>query len=91
MTRLMKPILNLNGTSAQELVNARIEARTACRALTKALAETAPNGRDYIGEAEAFKRDLEIYCARFAKIDSLYNDLEEEAEAIIAAADGGEL
>ena len=55
----------------------------------KALGETAPNGRDYIGHAEAYKRDLDIYCARFAKIDGIYNALEEEAVSIIAAAEGG--
>lgn len=89
MTDLMKPILNLNGTSAQSLVDARINARTACRALMQAIAETAPNGRDYIGQPDAYKRDLDIYCARFAKLDGLYNTLEEEAAAIIAAAEGG--
>lgn len=89
MSNLMKPILNLNGTSAQALVNARIDARAACQALMKALGETAPNGRDYIGNPDAYKRDLEIYRARFAGIDTLFNTLGDEALAIIEAADGG--
>lgn len=89
MADLMKPILNLNGTSAQALVDARIEARAACQGLMKAIAETAPNGRDYIGNLEAYERDLDIYRARFAAIDKLYNALEDEAMLIIAASDGG--
>lgn len=49
------------------------------RALMQTLGDIAPNGRDYIGQPEAYKRDLEIYRARFSSLDALYNALGEEA------------
>ena len=78
----MKPILNLNGTSREALIDARIKAREAVQALMKALGETAPNGRDYIGHPDAYKADLAVYRARFAALDALHNDLGDEALAI---------
>lgn len=81
---LMRPIINLNGTSPEALIDARIEARTACLALMAALGGTQPNGRDYIGHPDAYKRDLAIYSARFVALDKLLNDLGEEALAIQA-------
>lgn len=76
---LMRPIINLNGTSSEALIDARLEARTACLALMSALGGTLPNGRDYIGHPDAYKRDLAIYSARFAALDKLLNDLGDEA------------
>lgn len=82
MKMIMKPIINNNGTSREDLVNARIEAREACLALMQALGAIAPNGRDYIGQPEACKRDLEIYSARLSSLDALYIALGEEAMEI---------
>ena len=79
---LMKPIINLNGTSRAELVETRIKARQACLDLIHKLGATAPNGRDYIGQPEAYKRDRDIYRQRFAFLDALYNTLGDEALAI---------
>lgn len=85
MPDLMKPIQNLNGTSREALVEARIKAREACTALMAALGETGPNGRDYIGHPDAYKRDLEIYRARFRALDELHNALGDEALEIQTA------
>jgi hypothetical protein len=79
---LMQPIVNLNGTSPEALIEARMEARTACRALMNALGGIAPNGRDYIGHPDAYARDRAIYAARFVVIDKLFNELGDEALAI---------
>jgi len=79
---LMQPIVNLNGTSPEALVEARMEARNACRALMTALGGIAPNGRDYIGHPDAYARDRAIYAARFVVIDKLFNELGDEALAI---------
>ena len=79
---LMKPIINLNGTTVSALVDARIGAREACLKLMEALFATAPHGRDYVGNSAAYNRDLAIYRARFAVLDGLYNVLVEEALAI---------
>lgn len=83
MTRMadniMRPIINLNGTSAKSLIDARIEARECVTRLMSAIGETRPHGRDYIGNHDAYERDLAIYRARFALLDTLYNDLGDES------------
>jgi hypothetical protein len=79
---LMRPIINLNGTSREALIDARLEARTACLALMSALGGTRPNGRDYIGHPHAFNRDIAIYADRLLALDKLHNDLGDEALAI---------
>lgn len=79
---LMRPVINLNGTSPEALIDARLEARTACLALMSALGGTQPNGRDYIGHPDAYKRDLAIYSARRLAIATILDDLEHEALAI---------
>jgi hypothetical protein len=82
MTELMKPIVNLNGTSRDDLIEQRMLAREAIRQAMEALQQTEPNGRDYIGHKEAYERDLAIYRQRLAMLDKLYNELELEAIAI---------
>jgi len=79
MTEIMKPIVNINGTSREELIEQRIDARRAVTALMETLQHMAPNGRDYIGNQEAFDRDRAIYRERFAALDALYNTLLDEA------------
>jgi len=79
MTEIMKPIVNINGTSREELIEQRIDARRAVAALMETLQHMVPNGRDYIGNQEAFDRDRAIYRERFAALDALYNTLLDEA------------
>jgi hypothetical protein len=79
MTEIMKPIVNINGTSRTELIEQRIDARRAVTALMETLQHMVPNGRDYIGNQEAFDRDRAIYRERFAALDALYNTLLDEA------------
>jgi hypothetical protein len=77
------PVVNLNGEKAESLVNARIAAREAVQAAMKALGECSPNGRDYQtapkGEFEIARK---VYTERFAYLDKLANELEDEAIAI---------
>ena len=82
MSDLMRPIPNLNGTSREALIEARVNAREAIARLMALLSETAPNGRDYIGHPDALARDTAIYRARFASLDALSNELLDEAVAI---------
>lgn len=82
MADLMRPIVNLNGTSPEALIRSRMTARVAIDNLLTALRETAPNGRDYIGDNAAFDRDTAIYRSRFIWLDALSNDLMDEAIAI---------
>lgn len=77
------PQVNINGTSRQALVDARIVAIEAVRTAMQALGECSPNGRDYQtapkGEYEIARK---IYMERFAFLDRLANELEDEAIAI---------
>ena len=73
------PIVNLNGTSPEALIKARLDARAAILATIKALHETAPNGRDYIGQPLRLKWDTDTHRKRIAWLDRLYNTLEDEA------------
>ena len=77
------PVVNLNGATKESLVTARIYARIAVQDAMKALAECSPNGRDY---QTAPRGEYEIartkYVERFAFLDRLANELEDEAIAI---------
>lgn len=89
---LMNPAVNLNGTSRESLVQVRRDAMDAVMSAMKALQETLPHGRDYVGRAHQYDLDRATYRERFAKLDSLYNELQEEALAILTAGPkGGEV
>lgn len=79
---LMRPIISINGTSPDALIQQRIDARESLRAVMARMDALAPNGRDYIGQHDAYQRDLAIYRRRFATLDALYNELGDEALAI---------
>jgi len=80
------PVVNLNGTSRHALLEARMIAIEAIRAAMQALGECSPNGRDY---QTAPKGEFEIarkaYMERFAFLDRMINELEDEAIAIQGA------
>lgn len=78
----MTPIININGTTRESLVEARRNVLTAIDALMEAMNETAPHGRDYVGEPERYTFDRSIYAARFATLDKLRNEIQDEALAI---------
>lgn len=79
---IMRPFISLHGTGRDELVEQRMKAREAILAAIAALADMAPNGRDYAGEPSGFIRDRDIHCRRIAWLNGLYNALEDEALAI---------
>jgi hypothetical protein len=83
MTReIMKPIVNLNGTSARELVESRLDAADALQAALEALRRIAPHGRDYPNGAAAQDADWIIYTDRRASVARIIDDLTAEAFAI---------
>jgi hypothetical protein len=78
------PIVNLNGATKQSLADVRITARAALQEAMKALSECAPNGRDYqTAPAGEYEIALATYRARFAVLDKMANELEDEAIAIL--------
>lgn len=54
---MIKPILNLNGSSVTDLTHPRIAARDALQAAIAALFRVTPNGRDYPGDIERCHAD----------------------------------
>lgn len=79
MTDLMTPFITINGDSRDTLVNDRAAVLPALREAMKLMAETKPNGRNYIGQNEAYERDRAIYAERFSALDTLYNTILYEA------------
>jgi len=82
MTDLMTPFITISGDRRDTLVNDRAAVLPALREAMKLMSETKPNGRNYIGQNEAYLHDRAIYAARFSTLDTLYNTLLDEALAI---------
>lgn len=85
---MIRPILNINGTSAEELIQTRRNAIEALNAVMKALQEMAPNGRDYPGQQERCRADRELHYSRFAQLDAMRNQIMDEALEIMRQRDG---
>lgn len=83
MQDIMKPMININGTSREDLAEQRINARNAIGKAMQAFGELRPHGRDYQGFPEQYQSDLAIHQNRMKMLNKLYNDLELEAEEIL--------
>ncbi len=79
---MMNPVVNLNGSSRDELIRARVAARDAILAAMQALQETAPHGRDYF-DHDTWAADRAVYVQRFAALDAIANALLDEAVAVM--------
>lgn len=84
---IMKPFLNINGTSSEQLVEARLKAREACLSLIKIMEQVRPHARDYIGHNDQYDKDLNVHNQRVSQIDALGNNLLDEAYDILQRAD----
>lgn len=77
------PVVNLNGSPAQSLIDARMAASDAVREAMRLLSECSPNGRDYqtapMGEYEIART---TYIDRHSFLDRMVNELQDEAIAI---------
>jgi hypothetical protein len=71
------PIVNLNGTSPDSLIEAYIEACHALRVAAVALADTAPNGRDWqtSRDRDAFKRAQAQHAVRMQALNGILADV----------------
>lgn len=79
---LMKPQININGTSRQNMVQDRRNVADKLMEAMKAMQETKPHGRDYVGNMDQYYIDRDTYAARFGKLDSLRNEILDEALTI---------
>ena len=73
------PVVNLNGTSRESLLEQRWAAMDAISTALIALSECSPNGRDYQTAAKGeFEVARNLHSERFAFLDRLINELREE-------------
>jgi hypothetical protein len=77
------PSIHLNGTDAQSLFDGYRAAYEAVKAAQKALAQCAPNGRDYYGQdsmipgsRSAINDAMDEHRARMAALETIERDLE---------------
>jgi hypothetical protein len=77
---MRKPTIHLNGTDAQSLFEGYRTAHEAVKAAQRALAQCAPNGRDYYGQPSPppvpFNEAMAEHRARMAALETIERDLE---------------
>lgn len=79
---MIKPNINLNGSSADDLIRPRREAMDHLNDAIEALARVAPHGRDYPGDYDRCIADRETHFARLEAIKALSEAICAEAIAI---------
>ena len=79
---MITPQLNLNGSSADDLIEPRLQAMDHLMDAIEALSQAVPNGRDYPGNAVACTADREEHYDRIKAIRALQDILIQEALAI---------
>lgn len=82
MATLITPQLNINGSSARDLIDPRQQAWKLIDDVVEALAQVTPNGRDYPGNAVACTADRELHYDRIKALRELQGWLLAEALAI---------
>lgn len=78
----ISPTLNINGTSAADLIDPRLAAFDALRDVIVILSVVAPHGRDYPGEADRCAADRSAHFDRILTLNALKEQIYAEAVAI---------
>jgi hypothetical protein len=76
---MIRPILNINGSSAFDLIDQRRNAMDALLEAIDALKHLTPNGRDYPGHYDRCIADRDIHFDRLAALHALREELLDEA------------
>lgn len=77
---ICRPKVNINGSSARELVNDRLEVLRLLDQTAVALAKIAPHGRDYqLNDLQDYGNDRITHSLRAKAIGDLYKAIEVEA------------
>jgi hypothetical protein len=78
---MIRPTLNINGSSAFDLIDPRREAMDHLMDAIEALKQVTPNGRDYPSDLEqvALVADRNIHFDRLAALHTLREELLDEA------------
>lgn len=81
---MITPQLNINGSSADDLIKPRRDAMDHLMDAIEALSQAVPNGRDYPGNATACLADREAHYDRIRAIKAMREEIYAEALAIMA-------
>ena len=77
MTPLLPPTIHSNGTSLSSLVESLMDAMNAAQALRKAMAEAAPNARDYYPQGpEAYGEARAAWRERTEMVERVFDDMQ---------------
>lgn len=76
---MIRPVLNINGSSAFDLIDKRRDAMDALMDAIEALKQVTPNGRDYPGEYDRCGEDRNTHFDRLAALHTLREELLDEA------------
>lgn len=79
---LAKPMINLNGSSAQDLLDQLTDAVLAVSAAYDAVANTAPHGRDYQLNQDDYQIARVQHEARLVALQAINEELEAIAENV---------
>lgn len=79
---MITPTLNLNGSSASDLIDPRIAAYDALQDAIKALQRVTPHGRDYPGDSNRCFADREAHYDRLNTLHVMATEIVAEAVAI---------
>lgn len=75
------PTLNINGSSADDLINPRLDAIAHLKKSIEALLKVTPNGRDY-SDSALCNIDRNEHYDRIQSIHDIWNEIYNEAIAI---------
>ena len=76
---MIRPILNINGSSAFDLIDQRRHAMDALLEAIDALKQCTPNGRDYPGQHDRCIADRDTHFDRLSVLHTLREELLDEA------------
>ena len=76
---MIRPIININGSSALDLIDQRRNAMDALLEAIDALKQCTPNGRDYPGHYDRCIADRETHFDRLSSLHAMREELLDEA------------
>jgi hypothetical protein len=83
---MMVPTIHRNGTGREALLEQQTNAGAAIRKALEALAQAAPNGRDFYPQGDgAYSKASAEHAARMEKLRSVLTEVGDLAEAIADA------
>lgn len=76
---MIKPTININGTSKDDLINPRRDAMDALASVVEMLKQVTPNGRDYPNDLTRCIADRDKHYARLNQLRDIQAELLAEA------------